>query len=209
MRKNEARLNLIVGSFVLGMGSLLVLSIFVIGQGKGTWKEKATIAADFRQVSGLKKGSPVQLEGIEIVAEPQLSLVAFRLAPQGITGDALDALNRRLLERINGRHRVHPSGLRAIAAGGVVHLQPLRRDIEGVAGVELHVAAGRRVIERCLTHELEPTGAIGEVEPGDATGQRAVAKIGLPWTLQGVDHLDRRARAIADHERSGSPAART
>jgi len=51
MRKNEARLNLIVGSFVLGMGALLVVSIFVIGQGKGTWKEKATIAADFRQVS--------------------------------------------------------------------------------------------------------------------------------------------------------------
>jgi phospholipid/cholesterol/gamma-HCH transport system substrate-binding protein len=66
MRKQEARLNLIVGSFVLGMGVLLVLSIFVIGQGKGTWKEKATIDADFRQVSGLKKGSPVQLEGIEI-----------------------------------------------------------------------------------------------------------------------------------------------
>lgn len=38
----------------------------MIGQGKGTWKEKAQIAADFRQVSGLKKGSPVQLEGIEI-----------------------------------------------------------------------------------------------------------------------------------------------
>ncbi len=66
MRKQEARLNLIVGSFVIGMGFLLVVSIFVIGQGKGTWKEKATIAADFRQVSGLKKGSPVQLEGIEI-----------------------------------------------------------------------------------------------------------------------------------------------
>ncbi|MBA3549675.1 MAG: MCE family protein, partial [Nannocystis sp.] len=66
MRKQEARLNLIVGAFVIGMGALLVLSIFVIGQGKGTWKEKAEIAADFRQVSGLKKGSPVQLEGIEI-----------------------------------------------------------------------------------------------------------------------------------------------
>src|SRR5690606_29380338 len=35
-------------------------------QGKGTGKEKAQIAADVRQVSGRKKGSPVQLEGIEI-----------------------------------------------------------------------------------------------------------------------------------------------
>jgi ABC-type transporter Mla subunit MlaD len=65
-RKNEARLNLIVGAFVIGLGALGVLSIFIIGQGKGTWKEKALIYADFRQVSGLKKGSPVQLEGIEI-----------------------------------------------------------------------------------------------------------------------------------------------
>mgnify|MGYP000031105386 CR=1 FL=1 len=65
-RKTEARLNIIVGSFVLIMGFLGVMSIFVIGQGKGAWKEKVTIAADFRQVSGLKKGSPVQLEGIEI-----------------------------------------------------------------------------------------------------------------------------------------------
>lgn len=65
-RKNEARLNLIVGMFVIGLGALGVLSIFVIGQGKGTWKDKALVYADFRQVSGLKKGSPVQLEGIEI-----------------------------------------------------------------------------------------------------------------------------------------------
>ena len=65
-RKNEARLNLIVGMFVIGLGAVGVLSIFIIGQGKGTWKEKALIFADFRQVSGLKKGSPVQLEGIEI-----------------------------------------------------------------------------------------------------------------------------------------------
>ncbi len=65
-RKSEARLNIIVGLFVIGLGLTGVVSIFIIGQGKGTWKEKSLVYADFRQVSGLKKGSPVQLEGIEI-----------------------------------------------------------------------------------------------------------------------------------------------
>ena len=87
MRKNEARLNLIVGSFVLGMGVLLVLSIFVIGQGKGTWKEKATIDADFRQVSGLKKGSPVQLEGIEIGVVQDREFVEIEYPCNALTED--------------------------------------------------------------------------------------------------------------------------
>jgi ABC-type transporter Mla subunit MlaD len=65
-RKDERRLNIIVGLFVLGFGALFVLSIVIIGMGKGTFKEKVIIEADFRSVSGLKKGSPVQLEGIEI-----------------------------------------------------------------------------------------------------------------------------------------------
>ncbi len=65
-RKSEAKLNLQVGVFVIGLGILFVVSLFVIGQGKGAWKEKALIYADFRSVSGLKKGSPVQLEGVEV-----------------------------------------------------------------------------------------------------------------------------------------------
>lgn len=44
-----------------------------------------------------------RIEGIEIVADPQLTIAAFRLVREG--GD-LDALNRRLLERINARKRV-------------------------------------------------------------------------------------------------------
>ena len=49
-----------------------------------------------------------QIEGIEIVADPQLSIVAFRLVRGGLT--TLDALNRRLLERINARKRVMLTG---------------------------------------------------------------------------------------------------
>jgi ABC-type transporter Mla subunit MlaD len=65
-RKDDTRLNIIVGLFVFGFGALFMLSLIIIGMGKGTFKEKVVIDADFRSVSGLKKGSPVQLEGIEI-----------------------------------------------------------------------------------------------------------------------------------------------
>lgn len=43
------------------------------------------------------------IEGIEIVAEPQLTILAFRLVRDG---EDLDALNRRLIDRINARKRV-------------------------------------------------------------------------------------------------------
>jgi aromatic-L-amino-acid decarboxylase len=53
------------------------------------------------------------LPEIEIVAPPQLSLLAFRLAPRGLDGSALDALNRRLLSAVNARGRIHLTGTMA------------------------------------------------------------------------------------------------
>lgn len=51
------------------------------------------------------------MPGIEIVAEPELSLFAFRVAPRkGLTGAALDALNRRVLKKVNARQRVFLTG---------------------------------------------------------------------------------------------------
>ena len=44
-----------------------------------------------------------RIDGMEIVAEPQLSILAFRLVREGAD---LDALNRALLERITARKRV-------------------------------------------------------------------------------------------------------
>jgi aromatic-L-amino-acid/L-tryptophan decarboxylase len=44
-----------------------------------------------------------KIDGIEIVAEPQLTIVAFRLVKPGAD---LNALNRNLLDRINARKRV-------------------------------------------------------------------------------------------------------
>jgi aromatic-L-amino-acid decarboxylase len=51
-----------------------------------------------------------EIPGIEVVAEPQLSIVAFRLARPGLGDDDRDALNRDLLERINRRRRVYLTG---------------------------------------------------------------------------------------------------
>lgn len=51
-----------------------------------------------------------QMPGIEILAEPQLSILAFRLARAGLDAPALDLLNRELLERINAKKRVYLTG---------------------------------------------------------------------------------------------------
>jgi aromatic-L-amino-acid decarboxylase len=51
-----------------------------------------------------------RIPGIEILAAPQLSIVAFRLRRDGLDGPALDRLNHDLLDRINGRKRVYLTG---------------------------------------------------------------------------------------------------
>ena len=48
-----------------------------------------------------------KIRGIEIVAEPQLSIVAFRLRRPGLDEKSLTARNRDLLARVNSRARVH------------------------------------------------------------------------------------------------------
>lgn len=53
-----------------------------------------------------------EMEGIEMLAEPQLSLFAFRLAPAGAPDEDLDALNRRFIDRVNARQRVFLTGTR-------------------------------------------------------------------------------------------------
>ena len=47
---------------------------------------------------------------VEILAEPQLSIVAFRLRLPGLDDAALDSVNRAWLARINARQRVHLTG---------------------------------------------------------------------------------------------------
>jgi aromatic-L-amino-acid decarboxylase len=54
-----------------------------------------------------------QLRGVpdmEILAEPQLSLTAFRWAPAGYSDDDLNDMNRELLARVNARKNVYITG---------------------------------------------------------------------------------------------------
>jgi aromatic-L-amino-acid/L-tryptophan decarboxylase len=51
-----------------------------------------------------------KIPGIEIVAEPQLTVVSFRLVSAGLEQDALNALNHDLIARINARQRVFLTG---------------------------------------------------------------------------------------------------
>jgi len=49
------------------------------------------------------------VDHVELVADPQLSTLAFRVEPPGVTGESLDELNRAVVERINQYNRVHLS----------------------------------------------------------------------------------------------------
>jgi len=53
-----------------------------------------------------------EIPGMTIVCEPRLSLTAFRLEPAGMAEDELDALNRAILERVNGRQNVYLTATR-------------------------------------------------------------------------------------------------
>lgn len=83
-RRSEDSLNTVVGASVILFFSTLVVLLFVVGQNKGRWKDKVTISADFRQVSGLRKGSVIQLEGIEIgaVVDRQFIEIAYDCDPE-------------------------------------------------------------------------------------------------------------------------------
>jgi aromatic-L-amino-acid decarboxylase len=48
-----------------------------------------------------------RIPNIEILAEPQLSIMAFRYAPAGLDASRLDQLNRDLMNRVNNRKRVY------------------------------------------------------------------------------------------------------
>ncbi|MDI3286594.1 aminotransferase class I/II-fold pyridoxal phosphate-dependent enzyme [Polyangium sp. 15x6] len=50
------------------------------------------------------------LPGVCIVAEPELSLFAFRVEPPGMRATELDAFNRRVLARVNQRKRLMLTG---------------------------------------------------------------------------------------------------
>jgi aromatic-L-amino-acid decarboxylase len=62
-----------------------------------------------------------QIPGIEIIAEPQLSIVAFRAIRPGASNEELNRLNRELLDRVLSSRRVVLSGT-SLGEGFVLRL---------------------------------------------------------------------------------------
>ena len=90
------------------------------------------------------------LPGFEVVAEPQLSLLAFRFAPEDVSGPALEALNRRLLAAVNARGRVHLTAttakgafvLRICVLSFRTHFDRMQAALEDIATAARAAAAG-------------------------------------------------------------------
>lgn len=84
---------------------------------------------------------------VTVLAPPQLSTVAFRVDPAGVSGDALDQLNRDVMARINRRGNVHLSGT----------------TLDGRFTIRISLLSfrtHRRHVDRCLD-DLE--GALGDL----------------------------------------------
>ena len=83
-----------------GLKVWLPLRLHGVGPFRANLEEKMDLArwacAELREVPGL-----------EIVAEPELSLLAFRLVVDGLTEDETETLNQELLRRVNARRRVY------------------------------------------------------------------------------------------------------
>lgn len=83
-----------------------------------------------------------KIDDMEIVAEPQLSIVAFRVVRPGLDGEALNQLNRALLQRVNARQRVYLSGtllggcftIRICVLSFRTHLDRMQMAIEDIRG---------------------------------------------------------------------------
>lgn len=86
-RRSEARVRVVVGLFVVALGILLFISLFVIGQTKGTWESKTSIYTHFRTITGLRKGSPVQLAGVEIGSVSAIDFINQRYDCYAATED--------------------------------------------------------------------------------------------------------------------------
>ncbi|HVE65104.1 MAG TPA: aminotransferase class I/II-fold pyridoxal phosphate-dependent enzyme [Thermoanaerobaculia bacterium] len=96
-----------------------------------------------------------KIPGIEIVAEPQLSIVAFRLSPRGPDDAAENERNRAFLSAINARRRVYLTGtmlgpsfvLRICVLSFRTHLDRMREGLEDVRAAAEEARKHRRARE--------------------------------------------------------------
>jgi aromatic-L-amino-acid/L-tryptophan decarboxylase len=88
-----------------GLRVWLPLSMHGAGPFRHNLEEKLALAR--RAADALR-----EIPGVEILAEPQLSILAFRLRRPGLGEGALDRSNKELLDRVNGKKRVYLTGTR-------------------------------------------------------------------------------------------------
>ena len=86
-----------------GLRAWLPLKLHGIAPFRRQLDEKLDLAREATE--GLRR-----IPGIEIVAEPQLTVTAFRLRRPGLPRAETDSMNRELLARVNSLGRVHLSG---------------------------------------------------------------------------------------------------
>ncbi len=80
------------------------------------------------------------IKDVEILAQPQLSIVAFRFAPTGRGEAALNSMNRELMERVNRKRRVYLTGttlgarfaIRICVLSFRTHLDRMREGLEDI-----------------------------------------------------------------------------
>lgn len=126
-----------------GLRVWLPLKLHGLGPFRRNLDEKLDLA---RWAARELRGIP----GMEVVAEPTLSLLAFRFAPKGVEGPALAALNRRLLAAVNSRNRVHLTAtttkgtylLRICVLSFRTHLDRMEDALADIAAAARGVAAG-------------------------------------------------------------------
>jgi aromatic-L-amino-acid decarboxylase len=91
-----------------------------------------------------------RIPGIEILAEPQLSIVAFRLWGKGLDQEAVNRLNRDLMDRINRRKRIYLTGtmlgdrfaIRICVLSFRTHADRMREGLEDIRSAVSETASG-------------------------------------------------------------------
>lgn len=86
-RRSEARTKVVVGLFVVTMSVLAFVALLIIGQKDGAWEAKTKVFTDFRTITGLRRGSPVQLAGVEIGDVSSIDFITVSYACDPATED--------------------------------------------------------------------------------------------------------------------------
>ncbi len=91
-----------------------------------------------------------RIPGVEILAEPQLSIVAFRWMPPGAGAETANRVNHDLMDRINGRKRIYLTGtmlgdrfaIRICVLSFRTHLDRMREGMDDIRAAVEEISGG-------------------------------------------------------------------